>query len=193
MTLSESKTTVGIPRAQSSLELLSQTAAVIEREEESNKSSISPVLVDSSLSPIGIYRVTPAESSMEQQQQKLSLPEMVGPKRYMLQPRLVENAATNNVDTTSWMPNTTASSDDPNGMLNTSAFLASPSFGSTQSSSAGTTHNHTLEQENYMLKSQLAAKDNLIDNLNQQLQTLQSEIRRLRQMPSGKISQIPLE
>lgn len=185
MTLSENKTI--LPRAQSSLELLSQTAAVIE--EESNKSTTQ--IIDSSLSPIGIARVTPAES-MEQQQQKLALPEMVGPKRYMLQPRLVETS----VETSSWMPNmtTTTTSDDPTNTLNnSSAFLASPSFGSTQSGGSAFPSSNSLEQENYMLKSQLAAKDTMIDNLNQQLQTLQSEIRRLRQMPSGKISQIPLE
>jgi len=49
------------------------------------------------------------------------------------------------------------------------------------------------QRENYFLRQQLAAKDTTIDSLQKQVETMQQEIRELRQLPTGKISQIPVE
>jgi hypothetical protein len=48
-------------------------------------------------------------------------------------------------------------------------------------------------RENFLLRQQLAARDATIANLQNQLETLQREVRQLRRLPTGKISQIPLE
>jgi hypothetical protein len=48
-------------------------------------------------------------------------------------------------------------------------------------------------RENFVLRQQLAANNVTITNLQNQVEMLQNEIRQLRQIPSGKISQIPLE
>jgi hypothetical protein len=48
-------------------------------------------------------------------------------------------------------------------------------------------------RENFLLRQQLAARDATIANLQGQLESLQREVRQLRRLPTGKISQIPLE
>lgn len=48
-------------------------------------------------------------------------------------------------------------------------------------------------RENFLLRQQLAARDATIDSLQHQVENLEQEIRQLRQLPTGKISQIPLE
>ena len=48
-------------------------------------------------------------------------------------------------------------------------------------------------RENFVLRQQLASSNATISNLQNQVELLQNEIRQLRQVPSGKISQIPLE
>lgn len=48
-------------------------------------------------------------------------------------------------------------------------------------------------RENFLLRQQLAARDATIDALQKQVEDLQQDIRELRQLPTGKISQIPLE
>ena len=48
-------------------------------------------------------------------------------------------------------------------------------------------------RENFLLRQQLAARDVTIANLQSQLDSLQREVRQLRRLPTGKISQIPLE
>jgi len=49
------------------------------------------------------------------------------------------------------------------------------------------------QRENQFLRQQMAAKDATIDSLQKQVDMLQNEIRELRQLPTGKISQIPVE
>lgn len=49
------------------------------------------------------------------------------------------------------------------------------------------------QRENLFLRQQMAAKDATIDSLQKQVEMLQNEIRELRQLPTGKISQIPVE
>lgn len=49
------------------------------------------------------------------------------------------------------------------------------------------------QRENYFLRQQLAAKDASIELLQKQVESLQQEVRELRQLPTGKISQIPVE
>jgi hypothetical protein len=52
---------------------------------------------------------------------------------------------------------------------------------------------HHQSTENSWLRRELAAKDSTIATLQIQVQNLTQEIRQLRQLPTGKISQIPLE
>ena len=49
------------------------------------------------------------------------------------------------------------------------------------------------QHENLILRQQLALKDAAIDLLQKQLDAMQQEIQELRQLPTGKISQIPVE
>lgn len=60
----------------------------------------------------------------------------------------------------------------------------------TTAAAAATTSHH---QENTWLRQQLAVKDATITTLQTQVQNLTREIGQLRQLPTGKISQIPLE
>jgi Csm1 N-terminal domain len=50
-----------------------------------------------------------------------------------------------------------------------------------------------IVRENFLLRQQLSVRDSTIDALQAQVDSLQQEIRQLRQLPTGKISQIPLE
>lgn len=50
-----------------------------------------------------------------------------------------------------------------------------------------------LMRENYMMREQLHEKDNAILSLQQRLGQLESQINELRQLPTGKISHIPVE
>lgn len=61
------------------------------------------------------------------------------------------------------------------------------------SSSSDSNHQHHSQSENAWLRRELAAKDSTIATLQIQVQNLTQEIRQLRQLPTGKISQIPLE
>jgi hypothetical protein len=80
----------------------------------------------------------------------------------------------------------------PNHIYRSSSFSSSCGATVTESSStAAATGSHT--SENAWLRQQLAAKDSTIATLQIQVQNLTQEIRQLRQLPTGKISQIPLE
>jgi len=61
------------------------------------------------------------------------------------------------------------------------------------SSFVATTEGDVANHENFLLRQQLAAKDAFINSLQRQVETLQREIGELRQLPTGKISQIPVE
>ena len=50
-----------------------------------------------------------------------------------------------------------------------------------------------LRQENEALKAKLKEKERTIDDLTQERDELQSRVDELRQLPTGKISQIPIE
>jgi hypothetical protein len=50
-----------------------------------------------------------------------------------------------------------------------------------------------LYRENFCLRQQLVLKDATIEALQNQVASLQREIGELRQLPTGKISQIPIE
>jgi hypothetical protein len=60
-------------------------------------------------------------------------------------------------------------------------------------SSSSSDLNHQSQSENAWLRQELVAKDSTIATLQIQVQNLTQEIRQLRQLPTGKISQIPLE
>jgi hypothetical protein len=82
----------------------------------------------------------------------------------------------------------------PNHIYRSSSFSSScaGATGATESSSTTATASHH-PSENAWLRQQLAAKDSTIATLQIQVQNLTQEIRQLRQLPTGKISQIPLE
>ena len=65
--------------------------------------------------------------------------------------------------------------------------------GTTSTSKGGIEFSDDMLRENFVLRQQLAARDATISSLQNQLESLQHEVRQLRQVPSGKISQIPLE
>jgi Csm1 N-terminal domain len=73
--------------------------------------------------------------------------------------------------------------------------------GSGEASSRSTSQSPTRDvefaneivRENFLLRQQLSVRDSTIDALQAQVDSLQQEIRQLRQLPTGKISQIPLE
>lgn len=50
-----------------------------------------------------------------------------------------------------------------------------------------------LRQENEQLKAKLKERDTTIANLKQDREELESRVEELRQLPTGKISQIPIE
>ena len=65
--------------------------------------------------------------------------------------------------------------------------------GTTSTNKGGIEFSDDMLRENFVLRQQLAARDATISSLQNQLESLQHEVRQLRQVPSGKISQIPLE
>lgn len=162
--------TTGMPRAQSSLELLSQTAIEIE------SANSSPVM--RAPSPA---RVTPASSVSE----TLVLPDMVSTTGYQM---------TLGKDPPQLMPR-------PDGLsaVSSSLMLRTESSGlmmgrtSSFSDSMMSSSSFQPMDETVWLRQQLAVKDNAIAALQAQVQNLTQEIRQLRQLPTGKISQIPLE
>lgn len=80
----------------------------------------------------------------------------------------------------------------PNHIYRSSSFSSSCGATVTESSST-TAATGSHPSENAWLRQQLAAKDSTIATLQIQVQNLTQEIRQLRQLPTGKISQIPLE
>lgn len=60
-------------------------------------------------------------------------------------------------------------------------------------STASADDGQILVRENLQLRLQLSTRDMTIEMLQAQVDSLQQEIRQLRQLPTGKISQIPLE
>jgi hypothetical protein len=64
---------------------------------------------------------------------------------------------------------------------------------STDNAKGGVEFPDEMLRENLFLRQQLASCNTTIIGLQNQVELLQNEIRQLRQVPSGKISQIPLE
>jgi hypothetical protein len=67
--------------------------------------------------------------------------------------------------------------------------------GSNKGNGVGTNIEFSEEsvRDNFLLRQQLAASDVTIANLQSQVESLQREVRQLRRLPTGKISQIPLQ
>ena len=78
--------------------------------------------------------------------------------------------------------------------VNNTAFAPPPQQRTDNSGSkGGIEFSDEMLRENLILRQQLAASNAAIAGLQNQVELLQNEIRQLRQVPSGKISQIPLE
>lgn len=170
----------GMTRAQSSLELLSQTAIEIE---SANSSPHPPA----SSSPA---RVTPASSVSE----SLVLPEMVS--THAGYPPHMNNVK----DGLQLMPRPdglatlmTMRGSEPALCLGNTTTIPEHIYPTGSFSSCGGLFQPTEHHETSWLRQQLAAKDTTIVALQTQVQNLTQEIRQLRQLPTGKISQIPLE
>ena len=64
---------------------------------------------------------------------------------------------------------------------------------SSTSSSAVVLKNTYLQQQNQELRDELEHKDREIGSLREEIEQLKSRVEELRQLPTGKISQIPIE
>ena len=211
-----------LPRARSSLELLSETATIIESSEASSSAASPrdptppPSMLIADTSPASA-RITPptATSYLPVIAETLQLPEMVSitnKAKQALHPRKEMVAVQHiNYDTTTsnsnlnnahlYLPTFAAPQElySRNSSTSTTTTLtASGGVGVTTMATAGSSSSFALPtddpiHEKLWLRQQMAVRDATIATLQTQVHQLQQEIRQLRQLPTGKISQIPVE